>query len=399
MKNTHLKKEPSLWIITFIVILPMISESIYIPSLPTLAKAFLTTAEQAERTLSIYLAGFAIGVFLWGNLSDKYGRKPILIYGFSIYTVSCLGCFLSKSIESFMIFRALQGIGGAVGSVVGQAIARDSFEGSRRGVVYSTIGMALAFAPAVGPLIGGSIVEYVDWKYVFIFLLSCGTLLIFKIYLSFRESIQEKSKIVFDFSVIKRIFLDPNIIVFSIIIGTCNGITYSYYSEGAFYFIDMLHVSPRYFGRTFMLIAAAGFLGGYISKYLNQRKYPAINIIKVGVLTVIISMMINVFIAIIVPPSLSLTLTSLVFFSFCMAGIGMIIPNAFYLAQENYKSNAGTMSSVMGCLYYMIISLQTYGMSVFRDGTLSSLPKYLLFLGVIMTIPTTFCFYKKISHS
>ncbi|MCC8416442.1 MAG: MFS transporter [Rickettsia endosymbiont of Gnoriste bilineata] len=85
-----------LYIIILIIAIPILSETIYTPSLPSLAKDLAISANLAEYTLTIYLFGFAVGVLLWGNLSDSYGRKPCLLIGFLIYALSCYICYLGS---------------------------------------------------------------------------------------------------------------------------------------------------------------------------------------------------------------------------------------------------------------------------------------------------------------
>ncbi len=97
-----------------------IIETIYVTSLPEIARDFNVTHNVIELTLTSYLAGFGVGVLLWGSISDIYGRKPIFIIGFIIYAIACLGCYFSSSVESMFILRFIQALGASVGSVLGQ---------------------------------------------------------------------------------------------------------------------------------------------------------------------------------------------------------------------------------------------------------------------------------------
>ena len=161
---------PALWLIILIVGLPQLSETVYSPSLPDIADYLKVSESLVEYTLTIYLFGFAIGTLFWGKLSDKYGRKPSVLAGLLIFILGCIGCYYANTITLLMASRLIQAFGGSIGSVIGQAICRDSFHGQTLGKVYSLVGAALALFPALGPIIGGSIAQYTEWSNIFLFL-------------------------------------------------------------------------------------------------------------------------------------------------------------------------------------------------------------------------------------
>ncbi|MBW8309680.1 MAG: MFS transporter [Candidatus Paracaedibacteraceae bacterium] len=171
-------KAPALWLLICIIGLPQLSETVYTPSLPQIAHALSVEEHWVEFTLTIYLLGFAIGTIFWGYSSDRFGRKPCLLSGLLIYCISCLGCYLSTSIETLMLARFIQALGGSAGSVLVQAICREAFSAHDRGRVFSTIGSALPLAPAIGPIIGGLITQTFDWSSIFLFLLGAGFLIL-----------------------------------------------------------------------------------------------------------------------------------------------------------------------------------------------------------------------------
>ncbi len=181
-------KTPPLWLLVLIVGLPQLSETVYTPSLPDVAQTFGIAHYLVEYTLTIYLFGFAIGTLFWGKISDKYGRKPSLLAGLILYVFGCVGCFYAASFKAFMINRFIQAFGGSTGSVLGQVICRDAFSGSVRGKVFSIIGSALAFSPAIGPVIGSFVAEAWQWPALFVLLSFIGLLVIFFIIILLPET-------------------------------------------------------------------------------------------------------------------------------------------------------------------------------------------------------------------
>ena len=109
------KMSVPLWLIIFLVAIPQLSETIYVPALVDLAESFQINANEAEYTLTIYLLGFGFGSLLWGALSDKIGRKPGFLIGFLFYVIACYGCYITTDITFFYISRFFQ-------AFVGQAL-------------------------------------------------------------------------------------------------------------------------------------------------------------------------------------------------------------------------------------------------------------------------------------
>ncbi|MBL3285326.1 MFS transporter N-terminal domain protein [Rickettsiales endosymbiont of Paramecium tredecaurelia] len=143
---------PAIWLIVLIASLPQLSETVYTPSLPDIARHLNASEAMVEYTLTIYLFGFALGTLFWGRVSDRLGRKPCIIAGLLLFIIGCTGCYFSNSITSLMISRLIQAFGGSIGSVLGQAVCRDAFHGAALGRVYSLMGSTLALFPALGPL-------------------------------------------------------------------------------------------------------------------------------------------------------------------------------------------------------------------------------------------------------
>ncbi|MDC5486177.1 MFS transporter, partial [Acinetobacter baumannii] len=105
-----------------------LSIDMYLPSLPQMSVDLASSAQQIQKTITVFLVGFSIGMLFFGPLSDIYGRKKILIIGISIYIFASIGCTLSESVEQLTLFRFLQALGGASASVISRALVKDLFE-------------------------------------------------------------------------------------------------------------------------------------------------------------------------------------------------------------------------------------------------------------------------------
>lgn len=152
-----------------------LTTDMYLPSLPDIARRLSASTAEAQLTISSYLIGFALGQIFYGPLSDRHGRKVVLLSALAIYLVATLACTLSPSIEVLIASRCLQGVGGSGGIVLARAIVRDLYSGTRAGRELSLIASVMALAPVLAPLAGGVLQVGFGWRAVFIVLLIAGT--------------------------------------------------------------------------------------------------------------------------------------------------------------------------------------------------------------------------------
>lgn len=386
---------PAIWLITLIAGFPLFSETVYTPALPEIAHSLNTSESLVEHTLTIYLLGFALGTLFWGKLSDRFGRKPCLLMGFFIYILGCMGCYGSSSIEMLMLSRFLQAFGGSVGSVLSQAITRDSFHGPALGKVFAMVGSALAIFPAIGPVIGGVIAENFGWANIFLCLIIVAVILCVIITFQLQESHpHHKRNAVTMAYVIKRFMVDKRVIGCGLIVGVCNGLGFSYFSESPFVLMSMLGLSPSFYGLSFVLTAMAAMGGGLFSKKLLNTQ-PGFFIMRAGILIMILSTgiftgvtLIHTYSPVFSPRAmigLIIGLHMVTMFGFCM-----VMSVALSLALVEYKNCIGTASSIFGFLYYGIVCLVNFGMGCFHNGTLLPMPLYFFFLTMFMGVCVLF---------
>lgn len=390
MSNTSLKAP--LWIITLIVALPQLSETIYTPSLPEIANFMRVSQGMVEYTLSIYLVGFAAGVAVWGNLSDFIGRKLGLYLGLGVYIVACLGCYASASFGALMFWRFLQAFGASTGSVIGQAIARDAIPLAERGKAYSTISMAMAFAPAVGPLIGGFSSQYGGWASVFLVLVVLGAFIALQVKTQLSETYTRPTKRRAVLSLLRECSLkmvkDKRILAYGFLVGGVNGIIFGYFAEAPFYYIEMLGMAPSQFGIVSLSIGLPLAMGGYLSRRLHTRKWAGDQIIVLGIGTIVMAALglcgcTYLGLVSVVNPIPSIVL-SLLFIMVIMVGVTMIIPNCLSVALEDFGHYAGTAASLFGFYYYALIAFFTWAIGTLHNGSLVTLPAFVAGLGVLM---------------
>ncbi len=161
-------------LLTLLVASAALSVDIAIPVVNTFAAAFNTTSTAAQLTLSVFVLAFAATHLIAGPLSDRFGRRPVLIGGVVIYTAATILCLFAESIGELIAARFLQGIGCCAGPVVGRAIVRDVYGGERAAKVLAYMATVMGFVPGVAPILGSVLVEAFGWRAIFVALLCFG---------------------------------------------------------------------------------------------------------------------------------------------------------------------------------------------------------------------------------
>jgi Bcr/CflA subfamily drug resistance transporter len=380
MKNVR-NTVPTLLLIIVLVGFPQISESIFTPVLPNLASAFNVTASTTQLTMSIYFIAFALGVLFWGQLSDRIGRRKAMLYGIVIYLIGNLGLLFSPEFTSILIARFIQAFGASVGSVVTQTIMRESFTGITATKVFSKTGAAMALSPAFGPLIGGLIQTYLGYRNVFSSLVFMAILVWLYSFYRLPETIDYSKVQKVSLSKVSLLLLkDPIVWSYGIMIGGINGILFGYYSEAPFIFIEHFHYSSVQYGSLGMTLAIASLLGAlivnYLAKYMRAESIAISGLIfsTVASLLLILSL------------QLDNAILMICGFFLIFLGLNTSLPIALNLALKGYESVIGSASGLFSFGYYIIVSLLTYSVSLIHNGTIYSLPIFILAIAIIMLV-------------
>lgn len=142
----------------------------YLPAMAALADTIQESIHRTELSISIFLLGFALGQLFFGPLSDRLGRKPVLTGGLSVFAVASLALTQVESLDTLLLLRFIQALGGGACVVNSAAIVRDCFQGREAAKVMSTMAMIMMLAPLVAPSVGSALLHVVDWWLIFVFL-------------------------------------------------------------------------------------------------------------------------------------------------------------------------------------------------------------------------------------
>lgn len=163
-----------LWLLALITLTGTLAMHIFVPALPLAAQDLGATPRSAQLTLSAYIIGLAIGHLTYGPVSDRFGRRPVLVAGMAIYAAASLAAMLVPTVEALIAARFIQAVGGCSGLVLGRAIVRDSAAGNDTVRKLSMMNLMVMAGPGLSPLIGATLAGLTGWRSIFAALCAMG---------------------------------------------------------------------------------------------------------------------------------------------------------------------------------------------------------------------------------
>jgi DHA1 family bicyclomycin/chloramphenicol resistance-like MFS transporter len=164
-------------LIAFLSAFIPLSTDLYLPALPRMAEYFKAAPSLINLTVILFFIFYAAGSLFWGPLSDKYGRKPVLLIGLVIYTAASTLCVFSGNVYQLIGFRIIQAIASGAATAIAQAIVKDSYSGEKRVAVLALVSSMTMISPIVAPVVGALILKFTSWRGVFLVLAIIGLLI------------------------------------------------------------------------------------------------------------------------------------------------------------------------------------------------------------------------------
>jgi DHA1 family bicyclomycin/chloramphenicol resistance-like MFS transporter len=237
----------------------------YLPSMPAIGRAFAAGPVAVQQTLSVFLFMFAFMMLFYGTLSDSFGRRPVILASLLVYTGASIGAGLAPSLGWLLLFRALQGMSAGAGSVIGQAIVQDRFQGADAQRIMSHIMMVFGLAPAVAPILGGWLYVSFGWRATFVFLAIFGALMLVICLRLLPESLPRDKRHAFHPGDIGRNYLKvlghPQFLLLSLSVGLAFGGLSLYIGSAANFVMEILHLPETAFAWMFIPLISGMVIG------------------------------------------------------------------------------------------------------------------------------------------
>ena len=243
-----------------------------IPALPDTARSLGVSAGTIQLTITLYLIGLAIGQLLYGPVSDRFGRRPVLLAGLALFTLAGLATTAAPNAWTLVIARILQSIGACAGLVLGRAIVRDSATADRATAQLALLTLVMSAAPAIAPVLGGTATAWFGWRAAFALLAIVGavTLVFAILLLPETNALQSSSRASLLLGSL-RLFRSRAFCGY-VLGGACTTTSfYAFMAASPFILVNLLHQSPERVGLYYLLLMVGVAAGGLAANRLAGR--------------------------------------------------------------------------------------------------------------------------------
>ncbi|MGZ3410354.1 MAG: multidrug effflux MFS transporter [Xanthobacteraceae bacterium] len=248
--------------------------NILVPAVPRLAEVLSSDKDTIQLTISLYIAGLALAQLCTGPLSDRFGRRPVILAGFALATCASLGAILMSNAPGLIAMRFIQAIGGATGVAIGRAIVRDLFSRERSAQMIGLIASAMAVAPMISPLIGGVLDTLFGWESIFLFAASASFCVLVWTWWTLPETRRVSTDDVEHKGLwlnLKFLFSHRRFIGYILSAALGCGAFFVYVGAGPHVIISMMGRSPTEYGVWFIPTAGGYIVGNFVTSRLSVR--------------------------------------------------------------------------------------------------------------------------------
>lgn len=383
--QTKNKPKPNMWVLFAVASIGTLALNIFIPSMPNLVKSLNTTQSMAQLTLTFYLLSLAFAQLVVGPLSDKYGRRPILLLGILVYIIASFSSAFATNVETLIIARIFQAIGGCSGVVITRAIIRDVYSKTQGVVILSYVTAVVTLAPMLAPIIGAFLDQWYGWRASFYFVGAFGIII---------AAIALKNLHETNFNLVKKLNIknipkqyysllrEPQYMGYALSVAFNNSVFFAFIAGAPFIVADILHLAPSVYAIYFLFVSGGYMIGNFIAgKFAN--KISTDSMIKLGIYIMLIGIIVANYCFYIgySHPIILFGPMGLIAIS-----AGLISPNAIAGLLDVRPDIAGTAAGFSGFLQMTSGALGTFLVGFFHQESGSSMVGFMTIFAVLMTI-------------
>ena len=334
-----------LWLLALITFSATLAMHVFVPALPRAAIDLGASVGATQMTISVYIFGLALGQLVYGPVADRYGRRPVLMAGLALYTIAGLACTLAPNIDTLIVARLFQALGGCCGMVLGRAIVRDTSAPNDAARRLALMNLMVTVGPAFAPLIGGLLASTLGWRAIFVALCMLGIANVLFVWRLLPETGTPApgggAEVARNYKMLLR---SPAFIGFSIGGGCATTAMYAFVASAPFIFVNQLHRATWEVGVYIGVLVSGVWLGSLLATRLIGR----IAIRKLLVRSNLVSVAgAFVFLAAVLSGHLSVPIAVASMLVFTI-GVGISSPTALTLAVSVNPHVIGSASGLYG---------------------------------------------------
>jgi DHA1 family bicyclomycin/chloramphenicol resistance-like MFS transporter len=348
-------------LLTLLVAIGPLSTDLYLASLPGLGRYFGAGPERVQLTLSVFLVGFAVSQLLYGPLADRFGRRPVILGGLTLFALATAACAVAPSLDLLILARLFQAIGGCAGPVLGRAVVRDLYKKEDAARALALLGAAMSVAPALGPVLGGVLEAHFGWRSNFAVLTLFAVTIVSLIWLKLPETNKRLDPTATSVAGLVRnyggLLRNRTFLSYAAAIGFGYSTLFCFISGSSHVLITGLGLSPDLYGFCFMA-CVGGYLTGTLTTARLAKRVGVERLVVAGLAISAVGLTLGSLYAFLRPEmSLPATVAGILLPAMIgMLGVGVMLANAMAGLLSPFPHMAGTASALSGFLQMAVAS-------------------------------------------
>ncbi|MER2019739.1 multidrug effflux MFS transporter [Pseudomonas simiae] len=357
-----------LMLLTALIALPRVTLDIHLPALPAMADYFHTSDSQLQLTLTLYALGSAISLLVSGPLTDRFGRRPVLLVGLFLYVLATAACALADNLAVLIIARLFQALGGCCTTVIGRVMVRDYFDRDEQARLLGLISMAMAISPMAAPVLGSLMLPFINWRGLFVLLGGIGAVLCVVVYRRLPETRPPEVAAAPPQGLLRlygQLLRDRYFLRYALAIGCVYSTYFPFISESSALLQRGFHLSATAYALVFAATISGYMLGANLFRRLVRRFDPdrliavgiGLNLLGSVTLALATTALPGEWLAIVLPMVL------------IMVSVGMTIPACQLSVLQPYGAIAGTASGLFFFTQMLLTAVSSWATGLLSDGT------------------------------
>ncbi|MEO8143718.1 MAG: multidrug effflux MFS transporter [Betaproteobacteria bacterium] len=379
-----------------LVALTALGMDMFLPAVPVIARALGAASGYAQHTVTGYLLGLAIGQLVWGPVSDRCGRKPVLLVGLGVFLVSTACAAMADSVQAVVLLRFAQGIGMSSGPVVARSIVRDLYAREQAAQLLARMMAVFGIIPVTAPLIGGQAIALSGWPAVFWVYSAIALVLLAAVGFGMRETAPAERPSVAPARIARNYVLLFGDARFRAALGTMllaqMGII-AFVSGSSLAMVQALHLTPTEFSVAFAAIMLGQIVGGVTGSRLVARLGIG-RMVRLGAALALAGGLLLAALALAGVPHWSAVVLPMVLY---LLGCSFMLPNATAAALSPFPQMAGVASSLLGALPFGLGAVVSAVLAMAFDGTTRPMAFTIASFGVAAFLAERY-YFRKIVH-
>jgi DHA1 family bicyclomycin/chloramphenicol resistance-like MFS transporter len=389
--SSHFSKKYYIFLMIFLGMMsafgPFITD-MYLPALPSMVNDFHTTESLVQLTLTMGMIGLAVGQIFFGPISQKWGRKPVLLVSMLCFILGAVSCVFTTNIYIFLAFRLLQGIGGAGGVVLSRSIATDCYTGRRLATTMAIIGGINGIAPAFAPVVGGLLASQIGWQGIFWTLTGLGVIL-FYMTTRYRETLapeqRTKGSLLSTFADYSKVLKNGRFNALFLAYGLTMGLLFAYVSAAPFILQQQFEFNEIAFAIIFGVNSALIGVGSAIALRFKQLEkglcFAAGAALVIAVLQIVLIFTANSF------------LTYEIVSALLLLFVGIGITSSTSLAMDEGREYTGASAAIVGAIGFVFGGVVS---PIVGYGDIQTTTAVLQIIIALLMLGVTFNIYRKV---